>query len=255
MKIVTFNVRSCYDGADEKQSFIFRAGLIRETVLREKPDVIAFQEVTEPIFELLKPLLPEYDIFGHGRLENYNGEGVYTAVLKESVNLIGLEIFWLSPDLYVPASRFEEQSQCPRTCCCTLLRDKKSGRLLYVYNVHLDHIKTPAQEKQLHIVVDKMNERFYDYPAVLLGDFNLKHSESSEMEWLREQDIVPMRQISGIYPVTFHGFGKISEDFNIDYIFATKDIADKVSKVKLWTDEKHGIYLSDHYPICAEFEF
>ena len=255
MKIVTFNIRSCYDGWDEKQSFIFRAGLVREVIAREKPDVVAFQEVTEQISELLKTILPEYLIVGHGRLQNYDGEGLYTAILKESVDLIGLETFWLSPTPYIPSSRYEEQSQCPRVCCCTLIRDKKSGQLLYVYYIHLDHIKTTAQEKQLRLVVDKMKARCYDYPAVLLGDFNLKHSESEEMEWLRQQDIVPLRQISGLYPVTYHGFGEYSEDYLIDYIFTTEDIADKAGKVCLWQDEKHGIYLSDHYPICAEFEF
>ena len=74
MKIVTFNIRSCYDGWDGINSFIHRAGLVREVIAEKKPDIIGFQEVIPQIKTLLEVLLPEYQILGHGRLEDFGGE-------------------------------------------------------------------------------------------------------------------------------------------------------------------------------------
>ena len=44
MKIVTFNLDCCWDGAEGINSFIHRAGMIYERINAEKPDIIAFQE-------------------------------------------------------------------------------------------------------------------------------------------------------------------------------------------------------------------
>lgn len=254
MKIVTFNIRCCYAGFDKNQSFIFRAGLIRDAVLREKPDVIAFQEVTPDILSLLKTIMPDYTIYGHGRMADFGSEGVYTAIRNETTELFGLETFWLSPTPNVPESRYEEQSQCPRICCKTLLHDKKSGKNFYVYNIHLDHLTTPAQEKQLRLTVDRMKEKDFDFPAILLGDFNLVDGKSPEIEWLEAQDVFPLKRISKTYPATFHNFGKNPDYGTIDYIYATPDVSESAKKVKLWKDECEGIYLSDHYPVSVEIK-
>jgi len=51
-------------------------------------------------------------------------------------------------------------------------------------------------------------------------------------------------------PTTFHDYG--NRDIKIDYIFATKELAEQVSAVGAWDDCHAGIYLSDHYPIFIE---
>ena len=33
------------------------------------------------------------------------------------------------------------------------------------------------------------------------------------------------------------------------------ELAKNVKSVSAWEDEMNGIYLSDHYPVCAELEF
>lgn len=48
-------------------------------------------------------------------------------------------------------------------------------------------------------------------------------------------------------PVTFHNFGHNSG--KIDYIFASPELT--AESIYCWTDEMHGIYLSDRYPLCA----
>ena len=36
----------------------------------------------------------------------------------------------------------------------------------------------------------------------------------------------------------------------IDYIYIKGPIS--CAKVEKWTDEENGVFLSDHYPVCAE---
>ena len=51
---------------------------------------------------------------------------------------------------------------------------------------------------------------------------------------------------------TFHNFGKLSGAYKIDYIFTDG----KASGAYAVSDNpEDGIYLSDHYPVCAEIEF
>ena len=73
----------------------------------------------------------------------------------------------------------------------------------------------------------------------------------SEAEWLYDAT-------EGI-DSTFHAFGTRKnaagerEDMKIDYIFLSCAMRERVSAVAPWQDEHAGVYLSDHYPICLEF--
>ena len=63
MKIVTFNIRLDW-GRDGANNFSFRKDFILRKLLREKPDIICFQEVLPHVAAWLKESLPEYDIAG-----------------------------------------------------------------------------------------------------------------------------------------------------------------------------------------------
>ena len=57
-------------------------------------------------------------------------------------------------------------------------------------------------------------------------------------------------------PLKYNGesFGNISWKGRIDYIFATEDLAKLCVNAIIVTDIETN-YLSDHYPIIAEFKF
>ena len=80
MRIVTFNLRCPWDG-DGVNSFIHRAGMIYGKIRAERPDVIAFQEVTPKNFDFLYHSLSDiYDVQVRYRSENYDGEGVLAEI-------------------------------------------------------------------------------------------------------------------------------------------------------------------------------
>ena len=261
MKIVTFNIRCVYDGKyDGINSFIHRALFIADKIKSEKPDVIGFQEINEKNLAALELVLPDYLFVGQLRGPEYDGEGLYTAIRKETCSLIGLETIWLSPTPHVPASRFECQSEYPRICTATKIRHKESGRIFRVFNIHLDHVSDEARVLGIKAAVSFMNKFDDNAPAILLGDFNA-HPESETIRFCNENS--KLIDVTKNIKATFHNFFRqgISFDYSesalakIDYIYMSPELADITSSVNIWDDSKHGIYLSDHYPILAEINF
>ena len=253
IKIVTFNLRSQYIG-DGINAFIHRAGLIYDKIRQQKPDVVTFQEVIEPQYDLLSKLMPEYTFFGQFREADYRGEGLFTAIRTADWLPIFYDAFWISPTPHIAASRFEDQSPCPRICVVTGLRHKTSGKFIRVCNIHLDHVGESARVKGIRCVLDKIveYEREVSMPILLLGDFNAE--PGSETIQATDAHTAPrLYDLTGDIPVTFHGYGN-EPLCKIDYIYVTETLKNAVRSVYLWDDEMNGIYLSDHYPVCAEFE-
>lgn len=172
MKIATFNIRCDY-GQDGPNNFCFRQPLILRRLAAEKPDVIGFQEVLPHVQRWLREALPGYTVVGCGRGADYQGEAMTLAVRNETAELLDWRTFWLSPHPDVPGSRYQDQSECPRTCADAILYLRAEGRALRVYNTHLDHLSASARAKGLHRILERMqaDRRRLALPAVLMGGF------------------------------------------------------------------------------------
>ena len=254
MKIVSFNAR-CPWQTDGINSFIHRAGMIYETVIAENPDVIGFQEIREKSLELLVRMLPEYQFCGQFRGADYKGEGLYTAIRKDRWELLAQETFWLSPTPYVAGSRYEIQSDCPRICVVTQLRNKVSGLMVRVFNLHLDHQSEEARVAGMQCVLDKVRaeQQKLSLSTVILGDFNAEpESEAIRLCHAYEDGI--LRDVTEDLPRTFHNFNRATRDCKIDYIFVTDMLSETHTQTTVWDQCLNGIYLSDHYPVSAEFD-
>lgn len=258
MNIVTFNLRYEWQGGDKENAFIHRAGFIYDKILREKPAVIAFQEVVPQSLTLLRRMLTEYEFFGGMRTERLDGEGVYFAFLREELTSLGGEVFWLSPTPYLPGSRFEVQSRLPRIGVYLRLAVRASGEILHLMNLHLDYISEEAARLGLTAALDYITARGDGIDrarTVILGDFNVTPESTA---------LAPLAGCDWLYDATaglsgsFHDFGRRRnaagerEDAKIDYIYLSCALRERVREVSLWQDEDSGIYLSDHYPICLQ---
>ncbi len=250
MKITTFNIR-CAWRVDGANAFIHRAGMIYEQIKKEMPDVIAFQEIIPEIQEFLERVLPEYVILGHGRGEDYNGEGVFTAVKKSSMQILENDMLWLSPAPFVPASLFPEQSPYPRTLNITKVRNKEDGTVFRIFNVHLDEKTESVRREQLKLILDLAEEynKKMPHPYVILGDFNGK-PDGEAVALMKEQK--NLTDLTDNFEYTFHDYGR--QKIKIDYIFVSDELKKRFKSISAWDEEHAGIYLSDHYPLCADFE-
>lgn len=263
MKIVTFNIRTGWDNDyDGINSFVHRIGLIYEKLRSERADIIAFQEMTEKHYDVLQKLLPEYIFVGSGRGSCFDGEGLYTAYLKDTFVSVSNRIFWLSDTPEIPESKFENQSKYPRICVSTRLYHKESRRTVCIYNVHLDFLEmfdlvvssSDGRMNPRALGIKRVLAEMEKDPAgeekIILGDFNALYYDAS----------VSVCRSAGFYDLTenievsFHDFGKIEKSTKIDYIFATEGLAKLASPAFAWRDQCHGIYLSDHYPIGCEID-
>jgi endonuclease/exonuclease/phosphatase family metal-dependent hydrolase len=249
LKIVTYNLRCVYN-RDGINSFIHRAVFARDKIKSENPDIVAFQEVTPKNLEVMKLLLPEYCFVGMFRTSNFDGEGLYTAIRNDSLEVLGFESVWLSPTPHIPGSRFENQSICPRICLQTELLHKESRKRIRLFNVHLDHISETARIQGIQAVFDFADSFEKDIPKVILGDFNaVPSSKTIEICNGREE----LTDVTANLAVTFHNYGQCGD--KIDYIYMEKCLADRILAVNTWEDCSSGIYLSDHYPVCADIDF
>ena len=250
MKIVSWNLRCLWDG-DGINSFIHRAGFIYDKIKSEAPDVIGFQEVTEKSLDVMKKLLPDYEFYGSFRTENYDGEGVYIAFLKEKFALFGGDIFWLSPTPFVAGSRFRGQSECPRICAIAEIRNVKTNEIIRVANLHLDHISEKAMLDGIKCAMDRITVKNGEHklPTVVMGDYNAT-PDSEVIEYCDK--VAGFMDLTKEVGGTYHDFGRRTAK-KIDYIYATKEIYGKNYKSYLWTDSHEGIYLSDHYPVVVEY--
>lgn len=248
MKLVTFNIR--YDcGQDGINNFCFRKSLIQETIAREAPDILCFQEVLPHIARWLREVLADYYVVGCPREEGLLGEQVCIAYRPDRYNLMKMDTYWLSETPFVPGSRYPEQSICPRTCTELTLQELSSGQVFRLVNTHLDHEGSGARIRGAEQILKKLDTEpfFPGVPAILTGDLNAE-PDSPEIGLL----CANMRNLTAGIGATFHDFGRCAP-VQIDYIFARGGI--QCGRVEKWTDCRGGVYLSDHYPICAELSF
>ncbi len=249
MKLVTFNIRCDY-GQDGENCFVYRKPLILEKIAKERPDVICFQEVLPHVAKWLKEELQDYYVIGCGRDADLRGEQVSIAYRKENMNLMRMESYWLSKTPYVPGSRYEEQSECPRICTEAVFEDLESRKVFRLVNTHLDHIGMQARKLGYLQILTKLEQEdfFPEAPVVIVGDMNAE-PDSEEMR-VAEQFAGYVTATKDI-GITFHGYGK-EHPCNIDYIVVKGCGCDSVEK---WTDKVGAVSLSDHYPVCARISF
>lgn len=250
LKIVTFNIRCPWEG-DGINTISHRLGSILTKLDEEQPDIVCFQECVEKTADFLTRHLPDYEILYSGRLENYNGEGLITALRRDTVQLMANDFFWLSPTPHIPASRFEIQSPCPRITQSVLVRRLDTMQPLWIYNNHLDHISDQArilgiQQALARVAGDQVR---CAAPVFIMGDFNAVPN-SETIRFCDNYDKLPLVNLTAGIGTTFHDYGRQPQYEQIDYIYTDTATAKQPHTVTKWQDEQDGIYLSDHYPVC-----
>lgn len=250
-KYVTFNIR--YDcERDGCNQFEYRQPLICRAIQEEKPDIIGFQEVMVHMVAWLKENLTDYYVIGCGRNKGLGGEQMSIAFRKDKYDLIEMRTFWLSETPFQSGSKYSD-SACPRTCTEAVFVELESKRVLRVLNTHLDYIGHLARMESIKQIMRHVNglTLFPDAPIILAGDFNA-YPEDEELELMGKMP--GFKNVTEGIGTTFHGFMQAEKPGHIDYIFV-RGLLDCL-RVKKWDMyEENGVYISDHYPVCAELEW
>ena len=156
---------------------------------------------------------------------------------------------WLSDTPFIPGSRYEKQSSCPRIITHMILKDLNEKTPFHVYNTHLDHQEAYARVKGAKRLMEKINgdKKIYDLPVILCGDFNA-YPDSEEVAVIAS-DPLGLKELTKGIGTTWHNWGTRS-DPQIDYIYVKGFDSD--GAVVKWDDNLNGVFLSDHYALEVE---
>ena len=248
LKVMSFNLRFANE-ADGINIFYNRVPRIIKTIRDELPDLIGFQEATDDMKSMIaKEICDTYVMVGCGRNASYRGESMVIAYRRDMFELVGLETLWLSETPNVPGSRYTniDQSTCPRFMVHAMLSPEGYDGLISFYNTHLDHKGAKARTVQMKQVMSTITERGGQF--ILTGDMNdVPNSECITVATETEG----VTDVTANLVHTFHNFGRMTTNFKIDYIFTNGKGVDAYTVEDIPVD---GIYISDHYPVCAEIE-
>ena len=254
MNVMTYNIR--FDNPDdENDSWDRRKVLILEQLLFYEPAVFGIQEGMHHQVEYLDDSLPGYDYAGVARDDGKTG-GEYSAVYYNLSLFTRVKdhTFWLSETPGEPSVGWDAAME--RICTCVLLRHKKSGQQVWVFNTHFDHVGEQARRNSARLILDKINElNTGNHPVVLMGDLNAQPDDQPiQRIGSRMQDARLVTEIRPFGPEgTYNGF-QFDEpvERRIDYIFVDSL---KVIKYGVLSDPENLQYPSDHFPVIARVKF
>ena len=253
LKIMTYNIRLDVT-SDGENDWTHRKEFLNGQIQFYAPDIFGVQEaLPNQVLDIAKAQ-SQYNYVGTGRDGIGKGESSNIFYKTEKFKVMESNTFWLSatPDTI----SLGWDAACNRVCTYALLKNKKSNKMIWVFNTHLDHMGDVARTKGLELIlsrIEKLNTK--KYPVVLMGDFN-SEPETDRIVALKNK-MNDAKTISKEKPFgpygTFNGF-KYNEATThlIDYIFLSKSSAITVNKYAVLTDAKNLKYPSDHFPVFIE---
>ncbi|OOG68059.1 endonuclease/exonuclease/phosphatase family protein [Flavobacterium sp. A45] len=259
LNIMTFNIR--YDNpGDGSNSWQFRKENAQKMVRFNEVDILGMQEVLAHQLKDFTVNLTEYGAIGVGR-EDGKEKGEYSPILynKNKFTLIKSGYFWLSQTPDIPSKGWD--AACERIATWVQLKDKTTGKKLFVLNTHFDHIGEVARRESVNLIKTKMVQLSEGMPQIMMGDLNAK-PDSSVMQALLTADkslsLLDSKKLSSIVygpDWSYHDFGKVpfKDRPLIDYILVTKGI--RVQKYAVFAETLNDLFLSDHAPVFANVSF
>ncbi|MBR8536968.1 endonuclease/exonuclease/phosphatase family protein [Carboxylicivirga sediminis] len=254
LKVMTYNIKNDYqqEGLD---TWELRKEEMARLLNDELPAIIGVQEALHNQLSDLQAHLADYSYIGVGR-DDGKTAGEYCAIFYDTTQLKVIQegTFWLSdtPD----SIGIGWDAAYPRICTYGLFHHHSSGKKMWVFNTHFDHIGLKAREASARLILSKMNQLASHQEAVcVMGDFNAEEQELC-IQILKDQ-LCDTRDIAlhpGKGPVgTFNGFVDSSISRRIDYVFVKHFNVEQHTHID--RRKANGRYVSDHLPVTAIIEF
>ncbi len=253
IKVMTYNIRLDVE-SDGENKWSNRKDFFTDQLKFYEPDIFGIQEALPNQVADIAAVLLDYNHVGIGREEKGTGEASCIFFKKEKFNILQQNTFWLSETPSVVSKGWD--AACNRVCTYVLLEDKKTKKIFWAFNTHLDHIGEVARNKGIELILNKIETlNIKKQPVIFMGDFNSEPTEQRIINLKKEMD--DCRDVSETKPFgpsgTFNGF-KHNEPVTklIDYIFIDKNSSFTVKKYAVLSDAKALRYPSDHLPVFVE---
>jgi len=256
LRFLTYNIR--YDNpGDGEDAWPKRRDFLVGQLRFHAPDIFGIQEGLHRQVEHLSEQLPAYTRVGVGR-DDGKQSGEYSALFfqKKRFGLLASGTFWLSETPDTASKGWD--AALPRVCTFARLHDSLSGKKLWVFNTHFDHIGKEARRRSAELILLKIKEKnTAGEPVLLMGDFNAEPEEEPVAVLTRE--LQDARSVSTEPPFgpegTFNAFNFYDPvRRRIDYIFLNEK-ALKVRQYAVLSDSRDCHYPSDHLPVLARLRW
>ena len=185
-RVVSANTRQLYgvtevdNAPTDLNSWLYRKDILRDTLLAQHADIIAFQEGRQEQLDYLLPFMPNFAFF---RLATTNAAGAVRPANPGNAILYNTDRFeFIRGDgFYLCENPREVQGSYPESLSIrfanwAILRDKRTGHDIQFCALHLDHLTGTAgaelRGKQVAVALAAMNGLRTGAPQILVGDFN-----------------------------------------------------------------------------------
>ena len=233
-----------------------RKNKLLELLLNKCSDVFFFQEITRPQSDFIDKYLNSiYEFVGDYRDSSITSEKNSICVNKLKYTIIHSGQFWLSSTPDIPGSN-DFGNFFPRTCSWASFKQIDGITLLFM-NVHLDHANKRAHLPCVKILLqeeEKLESKYPDIKFIFIGGCFYCEENDEEINYIKKRGYTEIK-----FDNTYHGFtGNANNHW--DYMFWKEksgvDIELKESQVlkkEATIDQNRNYYISDHYPVYAEF--
>ncbi len=250
INVATYNLR--YNRAEDgANAWPARKEMVKALIRYHEFDIFGTQEgLADQIADLAQ--MAEFDHVGVGR-DDGKQAGEHSAIYfrKSRFALLRKGDFWLSETPERPSLGWDATC-CHRLVSWAKLRERSSGRSLYVFSVHFDHEGQLARRASADLVLRKIAEITRGEAAICLGDFN-STPDTVQMQTMASamRDAFLVTTTPPYGPVgTFNDFHLDAPmKDRIDYIFVDRHF--EVHKYGVLSDSLDRRYPSDHHPVVA----
>lgn len=263
--VMTFNIRQSGDPnadgtytIDGENGWHNRKDAVIDYINQSGMDILCLQEVKKVQSEdILPALASKYQgVYQARRSDIANPEGLMVIFNTENYEYVNREYFFLSETPQVQSIGWG--GGCHRICLVVTLRHQKSGELLNVFNLHLDHLSQEARVNGLQLIMERVKEK--QGHNIVAGDFNISSSGTCYAIIANQMTNCQTVALEDELGITYQGWGKEDDGFTtpIDFIFTDKQNT-KVTSYRICIDmwkNANGVscYYSDHYAVKATIE-
>ena len=250
LRVVSYNIKNDYDKSPPN-NWSARKLAMSEQIKEINPDVLGLQEALLNQIEDLQKALPAYSWVGMGR-DGDPTSGEFCAIFykKEKFTKLNSNTYWLGEQPSKPHLSYD--AAYPRIVTALELQSP-NGAKTYILNTHFDHIGETARLKAAEQIA--ANSQPYEN-TILMGDFNATKDSPPIQELLKtfqDSRTAALPEISG-EETTFNGFTKDPIDYRIDFILFKGSKLKAVKQAHIQKKKSDGNYISDHFPIYADFQ-
>lgn len=241
IRICTYNIRGDLPN-DGINSWKYRKDSLCKIIRKHDFDIICMQEVLANQLE---------DIENRVNYAFVGVRGLYNPIFYKTdrFELLHNEIFWLSETM-LPFSKGWD-GMYDRYCVWAKFRERKNGRVFYVFNTHLDHKGKVAKYEGARLMCKQAQHYAGDFPLFICGDMNSFDTTDAYKEYTKHYKDARKIAFDVKGPVgTAHNFGKVSP-VRIDYIF----VNDKIRVSCYDVDDEcypNGFFPADHYAVFID---